>query len=73
MKTQQCACGNNKFMELVITKTFDVLIEEDGFANPSEVIEYPEPSYICQNKDCGKEYGIDPSKGTLILKEPQET
>lgn len=69
MKTQQCTCGNNKFTELVITKMFDALVEEDGFVNPSEVIEYPEPSFICQNEDCSKEYILDP-KGTLILKEP---
>lgn len=68
MKIQQCICGNQLMTELVVTKTFDVLVEEDGFANPSELTKYPEPSYICQNKDCGKEYILDP-KGTFVLKE----
>ena len=72
MKNQRCICGNNKFTELVVTKTYGVLVEEDGFANPSEVIEYPEPSYLCEKEGCGKEYILD-TKGTLVLKEYVET
>ena len=72
MKNQRCICGNNKFTELVITKTFGVLVEEDGFANPSDVTEYPEPSYLCEKVGCGKEYVLDP-KGTLVLKEYVES
>ena len=68
MKTQQCTCGSNKFTELVVTKAFGVLVEEDGFANPSDDVEYPEPSYICESTGCGKEYILD-AKGTLVLKE----
>lgn len=73
MSNQRCACGNDKFTELVITKTFDVLVEEDGFVDLSESrSEYPEPSYICQNKECGIQYVLEAGRLVRVVSEDAE-
>ena len=65
MTYQQCTCGNHLMTEIVITKNFDVRIEADGFADVSSANSvYPEPAYMCQNKDCGKVYVLD--NGVLV-------
>lgn len=65
MSNQQCVCGCNTFTELIITKNFDVRIEADGFADIGDATSvYPEPSYLCQNKECGLDYVLE--KGVLV-------
>ena len=65
MKYQQCACGNDLMTECVITKNFDVRVEADGFADLGDAKSvYPEPSYICQNEECGLDYILE--KGILV-------
>ena len=65
MDNQHCTCGCDTFTELVITKNFDIRIEADGFADLGDATSvYPEPSYLCQNKDCGLDYVLE--KGVLV-------
>lgn len=65
MSNQRCTCGSETFTELVITKNFDVCIEADGFADLGDAKSvYPEPSYLCQNTDCGLDYILE--KGILV-------
>lgn len=65
MGNQQCECGCSTFTEIVITKNFDMCIAEDGFADIGCATSvYPEPSYLCQNKECGLDYILE--KGVLV-------